>query len=330
MTLIYTVVFILASTAHVVAYSPAVHSRDVLPMLKEWSSGSTNPFNNEGLDIELPDFHKMFEKIQQASPLARSVINGWNDLRGFAALDDKRSSDVLKWKTIEAKQGKTVHEIRKVDNFGGISSAPMLRFRSSLKGPCVGEYFGRYIMDLEQRKKWDDQIADVKEIHTVEDMDSANIAMGFGAYGDCSRLGVGYGQTKPAFGVTPREQMFLYGLQEFADGSCLIWGSELDEKYDYLLPPGQRHTRAKSHLFSATLVPTSENSFDVEYALQMEIGGNIPSFLTTSPIITTVKSLFATAAREFGKGIGGPVEQFLQSKKQNDNFASKVSLLMTP
>jgi hypothetical protein len=91
MTLLYrSTIVLLATTAHVVAYSPAVHSRDVLPMLKELSSGSTNPFNNEGLDIELPDFHKMFDKIQQVSPLARSVINGWNDLRGFSALDERK------------------------------------------------------------------------------------------------------------------------------------------------------------------------------------------------------------------------------------------------
>lgn len=205
----------------------------------------------------------------------------------------------------------------------------MIRFRSSLLGPCAGEYFGRYIMDLEERKKWDDQIANVQDIHTVEDIDSANIAMGFGAYGDCSRMGVGYALTKPSFGITPREQMFLYGLQDFADGACLIWGTELDEKYDYMLPQGERHTRSKSHLFSATLVPTGENSFDIEYVLQLEVGG-VPGWLTTSPIVSTVKNLFETTAREFGKAEGGIVREFIKAKQREDNMFAKLSLLMTP
>jgi hypothetical protein len=223
-----------------------------------------------------------------------------------------------------------VHEIQKVDSFGGISAAPMLRFRSSLLGPCVGEYFGRYIMQLEERQKWDEQIANIKELHTVGDIESANIAMGYGMYGDCTRLGVGYAVTKPSFGITPREQMFLYGLQQFDDGSSVMWGTEMDEKYDYLLPEGQRHARAKTHLFSATLVPTSDNSFDVEYVLQLEIGGGVPSWLTTSPIVSTVKNLFDTASRDFGRAEGSLVREFMKAKQREDAMFAKLSLLMTP
>ena len=46
----------------------------------------TNPFNREGLDIELPDFDQMFQKIAQASPLAQSVMNGHNKQRGLQAI----------------------------------------------------------------------------------------------------------------------------------------------------------------------------------------------------------------------------------------------------
>jgi hypothetical protein len=321
-------VFILSFASFCSGYSPAIAPGKDFSFLSQLSKGKANPFDKEGLNIELPDFDRLFAKIQQASPLARSVINGLNGQRGLAAIN--KSSEELKWKTIEARKEKTVHEIHKVDSFAGVSTAPLLRFRSSLKGPCVGEYFGRYIMDLNERRKWDDQIASVQEIHTVDDLESANIAMGFGAYGDCSRMGVGYAQTKASFGITPREQMFLYGMQDFADGSCLIWGTELDKKYDHMLPLGQRHTRAKSHIFSATLVPTSDESFDVEYMLQLEIGGNIPAFLTTTPIITTVKSLFETASREFGKAEDSLVREFLKAKECQDNMLTKLSLLMTP
>lgn len=309
------------------AFNPPAYHRASVPVSKLFSSGTNNPFEKEGIDLDLPDFDKMFSKIQQVSPLAQSVIDGSNCQRGLLAID--RKSDGLKWKNLEAVSGRTVHEIQKVDSFAGISSAPMLRFRSSLKGPCVGEYFARYIMDLQERKKWDEQVATVEELHVLRDTDLANIAMGFGAYGDCSRMGVGYGQTKPALGITPREQLFVYGFQEFPCGSCMLWGSELDEKHDYLLPNGKRHTRAKSHLFAATLVPTSEDSFDVEYTLQLEIGGNIPKWLTTSPIVSTVKSLFATAAHEF-KQVCGPVQEFMKVKENEDRLALKHSLLMTP
>jgi hypothetical protein len=56
-----------------------------------------------------------------------------------------------------------------------------------------------------------------------------------------------------------------------------------------------RVTRAKSHLFSTTLVPTSESSFDVEYVLQLEIGGKIPIWLTTPIVTDSVKRMFKCA-----------------------------------
>jgi hypothetical protein len=235
---------------------------------------------------------------------------------------------------VESNKRKTVFQLDKIDNFQGLP-APILRFRSSMEGPCVGEYFARFIMDLEERKKWDAQIAQVYERFPIYDLDAVNIAMGFGKnYGECCRLGVGYCQTKGNFAVPPREQLTLCGIQNFPDGACVIWGTEMEEWHNHLLPPGQRHTRAKTHLFSTTLVPTSDMSFDVEYVLQLDIGGKIPTWLTEPVLKDTVKSLFNTAAEYFGQaGQGGDLDEYLKQKQNNndlDGLAGRNMLLMTP
>ena len=279
------------------------------------------------------DFDQLFNKIKDISPLARSVFSGQNndgESRGFAAIDDTSMSN-LNWKRVESKKQNTVHQIDRVDNYNGLS-VPLMRFRASLSGPCVGEYFGRFIMDLEARKTWDAQIAHVDELYPIDhkDLDNANIAMGFGRqYGDLTRMGIGYAQTKAAVGITSREQMFSYGLQDFADGSCVIWGQEMDERHNNLLPQGQRHTRSKSHIFSATMTPTSHDSFDVEYLLQLDIGGQIPLWLTTPIMIDTVKNLFKVAKDEFS-GIGGNLQAFLSEKANQCLVTDRQSLLMTP
>jgi len=231
----------------------------------------------------------------------------------------------LNWKTVESNKKGTVREIQRVDNYNGVSAAPLLRFRASMKGPCLGELFGRYIMDLSERKKWDAQIDDVKEIHAM----TTDHSIMSEQYGVCSRLGIGYGQTKAALGITPRQQVFVYGLNEFGDdGSCMIWGTEMDTKHDdLLLPPGPRHTRAKSHLFAATLTPTGAQTFDIEYVLQLEIGGGIPQFLTTPVMIKTVKALFDVAAVEFAD-VGGKVRTFLEEKFSEED--QKLESLLVP
>ena len=52
----------------------------------------TTPSQTDGVDIELPDFDELFDRIQQVSPLAREVIsrNGVvdNGPKGFQAIDD--------------------------------------------------------------------------------------------------------------------------------------------------------------------------------------------------------------------------------------------------
>jgi len=75
----------------------------------------------------------------------------------------------------------------------------------------------------------------------------------------------------------------------------------LEEWHNHLFPDDiPRHTRAKSHLFATTLQPTGPESFDVEYILQLEVGGNLPNFLTTPILVETVKGMFKSAEKVFG------------------------------
>lgn len=287
----------------------------------------TFPSKTDGVQIELPDFDELFGRIQQVSPLARVAIEGGeiNGKKGFDAIDDAWSKG-LKWKTVESNKRNTVHQIEKIDNFQGLS-APIVRFRARLQGPCEGEAFANFIMKTDERKKWDAQIDNVYEAYPIHDLESATIAMGL-KYGDCSRLGVGHCLTKANMGVDAREQLTLCGINDFPDGSCLIWGTEMEEWHNHLFPPGRRRTRAKSHIFSTTLVPTGPDSFDVEYVLQLEIGGSIPSWLTTPILMDSVKKLFSHA-KDFYLNKDGELQDFLAEKEQR-NDTSGYSLLMTP
>ena len=197
----------------------------------------------------------------------------------------------------------------------------------AMKGSCSGKKFAEFIMNLDERKHWDSQIDEVYESHSIYDLEAANLAMGVGKYGDCSLLGVGYVRSKGNFVVDGREQLTLCGVQEFPDGSCVIWGTELEDWHNHLLPPGQRHTRAKSHLFSTALVPTGPDSFDVEYVLQLEVGGKIPPFLTTPVLIDTVKSLFSYANSVFQNP---SIMANYVTKNDSEIMERKHSILMTP
>lgn len=233
----------------------------------------------------------------------------------------------LKWKKVESNKRKTVHQIEKIDNFQGLG-CPIVRFRASLKGPCIGKKFASFIMDLDERKKWDPQIEQVDEIFPIYDVDAANIAMDF-QYGDCKRLGIGYCQTKSNPVVDGREQLILCGIQDMPNQSTVIWGTELEEWHDHLFPQDiPRRTRAKSHLFASTLVPTGPDSFDVEYVLQLEVGGNIPGFLTTPILVQTVKGMFNYAEKTFGdEEVMAPwVKQ--QEEIQDSMIAERQQLLM--
>jgi hypothetical protein len=314
---------LLSSATSANAFSNAIFQESV-------KAQRTAPSKIEGVEIELPNFDELFGRIQQVSPLARVAMRRAqsNDKRGFLAADYDEFPE-MKWKTIENNKKRTVHKIEKIDNFKGLG-APILRFRSSLKGPCVSEAFANFIMNVDERSKWDPQIADVRELYPIHDLDAANIAMGFGKYGDCSRLGVGYCQTKAAFGVSAREQLTMCGIQDFQDGSTIIWGTEMEEWHNHLLPGTEkdRHVRAKSHIFTTTLIPTGEDSFDVEYVLQMDLGGGLPNFLTTPVICDTVKSLFKYAEKFYQGEEGSDLEQWIEQQARDDSFLNRHSILM--
>lgn len=312
-----------------------------LPMFQEKiAKQKMAPSKTEGVEIELPDFEELFGRIQQVSPLSRLVIeendvggNGKGSegtIGGFKSIDDGSwPKELGTWKKIESNPKKTVHLIDKIENFQNLG-CPIVRFRASIKGPCSGTKMAEFIMDLSERKKWDPQIEDVDEIYPIYDTDSANLAMGVGRYGDCSKLGVGYCQTKANIITDGREQLTLCGIQHFMDGSCLIWGTELEDWHNHLLPDGKRRTRAKSHLFSTCLVPTGPDTFDVEYVLQLEIGGRIPSFLGTPVLVETVKSMFRHTEKVFGdESIMTPFRMELE-EKADEMITERYSLLMTP
>jgi hypothetical protein len=197
-----------------------------------------------------------------------------------------------------------------------------------MQGPCIGEAFANFIMDLDRRKRWDMQIENVYEAYPIHDLDAANIAMEF-QYGTCSRLGVGHCVTKSNLGIDAREQLTLCGINDFPNGSCLIWGTEMEEWHNHLFPPGHRPTRAKSHLFSTTLVPTGPETFDVEYVLQLEIGGKIPTWLTTPIVNESVQRLFA-CAKSFYSSKDGELAKFMARKASGIHQKEVYSLLMTP
>merc|ERR1712232_861785 len=193
----------------------------------------------------------------------------------------------------------------------------------------MGNAFASFIMDLEERSKWDPSIKEVYEAYPIRDLDAANILMGFGKYGDCSHLGVGYCQTKSYLAVPGREQLTLCGVQNFENGACVMWGTEMEDWHNHLLPSGKRMTRARSHLFSTALVPTGENTFDVEYCLQIDIGGNLPNWITTPILVETCKSLFRHA-KHFYQNEESKLDKFILEQEDKNNIGGRQGILMTP
>jgi hypothetical protein len=325
-----------SSSAGVVvdAFAAAGYRSPLFPAVNK----RTVPSKTKGVDIELPNFDELFDRIKEVSPLARQVIQQRKEKdvtrrRGLAALvvddDDhhhhraheKSSGESLKWKLLEARPKRTLHRIEKIDNFKDMGS-PMLRFRATISGPCLGMPLANFIMNLEDRQKWDQQIKDVYEIYTVQDLDAVNgKLLDVARYGQCNKMGIGYAETKSNFGIPPREQLTLCGVHDFVDeddGTCLIWGAECPDWMDRLLPPSaddKRHTRARSHLFCITVVPAGPDRFDVEYILQMDTGGSLPHWLTNPVLINSIKSYFRHA-EEFYGGKRGELELYLREQKE--------------
>jgi len=292
--------------------SSSAISRTPIATRQEWQTG---------VEIELPNLELLFDRISQASPLARHVMEGkGSSYGGFDAIDDVKHPE-LKWKRVEENKKKTVHRIDKADRFQGVKT-PILRFRSSIKGPCIGERFSHFILDIDERKKWDENIAQNFEMYPIDpageycQIDEA-ILCNSEKYGNCERIGVGYTQTKQGI-ISPREQLILGGMQVYKEnGATILWGTEMEEQHNHLLPDGPRHTRSKSHLFAATLCPT-ETGFDVEYLLQMDIGGGLPYFMTTPAITDIVKKLFDHAKNYFEGGEGSELDQYLKSREEEE------------
>lgn len=285
------------------------------------------PSKSEGVEIELPDFDELFGRIQQVSPLAKLVIekSGSGPGGGFAKMENKHQPNI-NWKKVESNKRKIVHQIEKIDNFQNLG-CPIIRMRSSIQGPCISKLFADIITTLEGRKKWDSQIDNVQEIYPIYDTDMANLAMGVGKYGDCCRMGVGFVELKSNIGVDPREQLTIAGVQEFENGSALLWATEMEEWNNHLFPPGPRCTRAKTHLFSVAMIPTGPDSFDVEYILQFELGGKMPTFFSTPLLIETLKNMFNHAKSCFQDE--NVYNSYLEDQNKNP-LQDRHSILMTP
>jgi len=288
------------------------------------------PTKTQGVEIELPDFDELFGRIQSVSPLAKIAIEQTKRVaeEGASHFDSIEEDESLKWTTLESKPNALITQVDKIDNFQNLN-CPILRLRGKIKGPCHGTAFANFTMHLDERKKWDPAIQTVYEAYPIQDLDVANVLMGFGKYGDCSRLGVGYCRTKSYLAVSGREQLTLCGIQNFQDGSCVIWGTEMEEWHNHLLPhdQGDRTTRSKSHLFSTTLVPTGPDSFDVEYALQIDVGGKLPNWVTTPILVETIKGLFRHGSQHFDKE-----QDNLRAdlERMDHQMEERNSILMTP
>jgi len=278
------------------------------------------PSKVEGTTISLPNFEELFGRIQTVSPLARHLIQGYDG--GMEAMD---RADVFAWNIID--RNKKGVRIDKIDNFQQ-KNAPILRFRTSIEGPCIPERFATLVMDCEARKKWDISIAQVYEAYPIYDLDKANILLG-PALGDCSRLGVGYCQTKQSV-VSPREQLTLCGIQEFRNGGSIIWGTEMEDSEDHLFPPGRRHVRARTHIFSLALTPTGPRSFDVEYVLQLAIGGNVPAFMHAPVVTKAVSEMFVYAKKYFAGGEDSELAQYIRAKKSLQNVLQNRESILLP
>jgi hypothetical protein len=296
-----------------------------------------------GALLKVPKFDVLFEEIEKISPLARQALNEEKP-PGIKAIDD--AADVYKWKNTERHpNNRLISQVDKIDNFQN-HGVPLIRVRSTLHGPSKmrGECFSELISTTELRHKWDATNNIVETIYSAADLDDIKRLQGDG-YGECSMFGVGYVKTKQSV-VSPREQMTLCGLQKFPSGASIIWGVELEEDQNHLFPADQpkRMPRSTSHIFSTTIIPIGDDTFDVEYVLQLDVGG-FPGWLL-GPIVTeTVKKMFRFAETYFQSGFeeGGALAKRLAcfpddeeppaddpSQKEPCVLDEKRTLLMPP
>lgn len=250
-----------------------------------------------GVQLKVPNFDVLFDQILKVSPLAKQAVFD-SKPQGLGGID--KSSDEYKWKVTEHNPKRVVSEVAKIDNFQN-KNVPLVRLRSSLKGPTykAGFCFSELVSVAELRQAHDSTNAQVYQIQSAADLGEVQ-AFVPPQYGETVLFGVGYTKTKQSV-VSPREQLTLCGLQEFPSGASILWGVELEEDQNNLMPENLRTPRATSHLFSNTVIPTSENEFDAEYCLQIDLGG-FPGWLTGPVVIDAVKKCFRYAEKYFGEG----------------------------
>ncbi len=283
------------------------------------------PANQAGVMLKVPNFDALFGEICAVSPLAKQALT--DQPGGIKSID--KSDDVYKWKVIESSH-KLVSHIDKIDNFQQ-KGVPLLRFRSTLHGPTTkrAECFSELISITTLRHKWDVTNDLVDTIYSAANLTDIQQYIGE-EYGELSLFGIGYVKTKQSV-VSPREQLTLCAVHNFPSGASIIWGVELEEDQNHLFPKDQpnRKPRSTSHLFSTTLIPTDENTFDVEYVLQLEVGG-FPSWLTGPVVIETVKKMFRFADGYFKSGLdGGELAQRLEQLKADSTLTDPKKLSET-
>lgn len=252
------------------------------------------PSDKPGVNLKVPNFDVVFNKICKVSPLAKQAF--YDDRPGgIASITD--DADVHAWKVTENNPSKLVSHVSKIDNFDDLG-IPIVRLRSSLEGPVTkpgfGESFSELISVDRLRQRHDASNAIIDTIYSAASLDEVKELQG-SKYGEPRLFGVGYTKTKQSV-VSPREQLTLCGVQDFESGASIVWGVELPEDDDRLFPVDQpkRSPRSTSHLFATTIVPTGETTFDVEYVLQVEIGG-FPGWCHAPIVIDTVKKMFQYA-----------------------------------
>ena len=254
-----------------------------------------------GVKLKVPNFDVLFEEILKVSPLAKQAAFD-SKPRGLGGIG-KSSDECYKWKVIEHNSNRLVSEVAKIDNFQN-KKVPLVRLRSSIKGPTykAGFCFSELISVAKLRQAHDSTNAQVYNIYSAADLGEVQ-AFVPPQYGKTVLFGIGYTKTKQSV-VSPREQLTLCGLQEFPSGASILWGVELEEDQNYLMPENEpnRTPRSTSHLFAKTVIPTSENEFDVEYCLQIDLGG-FPGWLTGPVVIDAVKRCFRYAGKYFGEGL---------------------------
>jgi hypothetical protein len=249
---------------------------------------------------------------------------------------------VYQWRVTDSFNPKRlIKEIDKIDGFEK-RIPPLIRLRTTLHGPKKkrGEMLSDVFATEVLRHQWDPTNDVVEQIY-YGDLDELK-AYQDERYGTCSMFGIGYVKTIQSV-VSPREQLTLCGVQNFKSGASIIWAVELEESQNHLFPENQpkRVPRSTTHLFSTTVIPLDDETFDVEYVLQLEIGG-FPGWLTGPVVIETLKKMFRFADEYFRGGLTDGAlakklalipdgeEDFESTKEPKDVLEKKQALLMPP